>query len=85
MQANAEREVIRVLTAQKVIDYCIKNNFFTHGDNMQYKRVLELAEKGFPLHDIATMIWICSETDKHATEIEHDLVELSGEGEYVDW
>ena len=74
-----------MLTSQKVIDYCIKNNLFTHGDNMQHKRVQELAEKGFPLHDIATMIWICSDTDKHATEIEHDLVELSGEGENVDW
>lgn len=74
-----------MLTSQKVIDYCIDNKLFTHGDTDQYKRVLELAEKSFPLHDIATMIWICSDTDKHATEIEHDLVEVSGEGENVDW
>ena len=72
------------MTAQKVIDYCIDNKLFTHGDNGQYRRVLELAGNGFPLHDIATMIWICSETDKHATEIEHDLVELSGGGK-LDW
>ncbi len=59
--------------------YCKENNLFTLGTSEQFDRALNL-----PLHDIATVVWICSETDKHATEIEHDLVGLSG-GDKLDW
>ncbi|MBR5090664.1 MAG: hypothetical protein IK093_14635 [Ruminiclostridium sp.] len=61
------------LTSFKVQQYCIANNLFNRGSYERYERMLELAGKGFPVHDIATMIWICSETDKHAEEIEQDL------------
>lgn len=61
------------LASYKVQQYCIANNLFNRGSYERYERMLELAGAGFPVHDIATMIWICSETDKHAEEIEQDL------------
>ena len=64
---------------QTLQKYIKKHGLFTRGTPDQLERALTL-----PLHDIATVVWICSETDKHATEIEHDLVELSG-GSKLDW
>ena len=68
-----------MLKPEEIRQYCKENGLFTAGSREQFERALTL-----PLHDIATVVWICSETDKHATEIEHDLVELSG-GSKLDW
>lgn len=68
-----------MLDPEEIKRYCTENDLFTAGTQEQFERALTL-----PLHDIATVVWICSETDKHATEIEHDLVELSGGGK-LDW
>ena len=46
---------------------------FTRGDSEQYSRMFDKLREGFPLHDIATIIWVCSDTAKHADEIENDL------------
>lgn len=56
-----------------VMDYCINNRYFTNGDIGQYEKMFNLLDIGFPLHDIATIIWICSITDKTAATIEKDL------------
>ena len=48
--------------------YCDKNNLFTRGTPEQFDRMLKL-----PVHDIATCIWLCSETDKRPEEIEREL------------
>ena len=64
--------------------YCADNRLFTCGSNEQYNRMLELVKNGFPLHDIATMIWICSETDKTAADIDEDLKRLAVAGGEAD-
>lgn len=60
-------------TREEVKRYCIVNNLFTCGCNNQYEKMLNLVDMQYPLHDIATIIWACSETDKHAEDIENDL------------
>ena len=64
------------LPAQELQRYCIDNKLFTKGDNEQYKRIFDKLRQGFPLHDIATIVWACSETSKTADEIELDLRRL---------
>lgn len=66
---NPPREEVRL--------YCIANNLFTAGTNSQYEAMFGMLDRQMPLHDIATMIWICSFTDKHADEIELDLVHIA--------
>ncbi len=65
-----------MISSATVQQYCIRNNLFTLGSNEQYDRMLDLVRDGFPLHDLATIIWICSKTDKHADEIEKELQAL---------
>ena len=62
---------------EAVRSYCIINNLFTCGTNTQYERMFDLLKNWFPLHDIATIIWVCSDTDKHAADIEADLIALA--------
>lgn len=71
------------LTREEVKRYCIVNNLFTCGCNNQYEKMLNLVDMQYPLHDIATIIWCCSETDKHADEIENDLRQIALEYERI--
>ena len=48
--------------------FCESQNLFTHGTSEQFDRMLRL-----PVHDIATCIWLCSETDKTPADIEREL------------
>ncbi len=57
--------------------YCLANDLFTRGNNELYGKMLNALETQLPLHDIATIIWLCSDTDKHAQEIEDDLREMA--------
>lgn len=68
-------------TREAVRRYCVANDLFTVGGNEQYSKMLDALETQLPLHDIATIIWICSDTDKHADEIENDLRQLALECE----
>lgn len=43
---------------------CIKNNWFTCGDNEQYDALFEANKTGAPIEQIATIIWICSDMEK---------------------
>lgn len=49
------------ISVEKIINLCIKNNWFTCGDNSQYKRLFERVMAGAEIDEIATIIWICSE------------------------
>lgn len=48
--------------------YCKEKSLFTLGTREQFDRLLRL-----PIHDIATCIWLCSETDKLPEDIEREL------------
>ena len=64
-------------TREAVRQYCISNGLFTAGRVGQYERMFAALETQLPLHDVATIIWICSDTEKHADEIESDLRALA--------
>ena len=57
--------------------YCKRNGLFTRGTSEQFDRMCRLH-----IHDIATCIWLYSETDKTAEEIERELTEG---GDTIDW
>lgn len=61
----------------QVGQYCIDNELFTSGDSYQYGRMFKLVDDGFPLYDIATIIWFCSETEKTPAIIEKELEALA--------
>lgn len=54
-------------------EYLRNEKLFTRVSNEQFYRVLDLLREGFPVHDLATIVWFCSNTEKHAHEIEADL------------
>lgn len=72
---NPSREAVR--------QYCVANDLFTSGSTQQYERMLDALETQLPLHDIATIIWVCSDTAKHADEIENDLRQIALEYERI--
>lgn len=43
---------------------CIDNDWFTAGTNEQYQKLFYANENGCPLEEIATIIWLCSDTEK---------------------
>ena len=51
---------------------CVKNDWFTAGDNNQYSSLFEMLDNGAPIHDLALIIWICS-ADATIEEIEKVL------------
>ena len=49
------------LTSADIYCLCMNNNWFTCGDNEQYRRVMQAADNGMDPHNIAVAIWICSD------------------------
>ena len=71
---------IRPPTRESVRQYCIANDLFTCGCNRQYEAMFNMCDMQRPIHDIATVIWICSDeesTGKTADIIELDLLHLA--------
>ena len=63
------------IPTSKLQGFCIRHNYFTAGDNEQYEKLFDLFEKNEPMHDIALVIWVCSETDKRPADIGLELLE----------
>lgn len=42
-------------------DICIRKGWFSAGSNAQYEKMFELNAGGRTLHDVALVIWICSD------------------------
>lgn len=71
---------VRPPTREAVHRYCIANNLFTSGGNRQYEAMFGMCDRQMPIHDIATVIWICSNeeaTGKTADIIELDLLHIA--------
>lgn len=60
------------LTTSQIREICIRENWFTHGDNEQYSRMFDMVSSDAPIHDIAMVIWTCSD-GWEADAIEHIL------------
>lgn len=52
-----------VCDKQHLVNLCIKNNWFTEGSNKQYEKLFYANENGCPIEQIATIIWVCSDSD----------------------
>lgn len=44
---------------------CIENDWFTAGDAEQYKKLFYMNDMRAPIDQIATVIWLCSDEEKH--------------------
>lgn len=54
---------------------CISNNYFTCGSTNQYNKMFDLADEGANAHDIALVIWLCS-NDVKFEKIEKEVEEI---------
>ena len=48
------------LSAEDLRVLCIRENWFTNGDNSQYEKLFDLNREGASLEDLALVIWLCS-------------------------
>lgn len=42
---------------------CIRNRWFTDGTNSQYEKLFEMNKNGASIEHIATVIWLCSDSE----------------------
>ena len=49
------------LTRNRLYQLCNKYQWFTHGSNQQYSDLFEMLDHDFSTHDLAMVIWICSD------------------------
>lgn len=67
--------VKKLLTTEVLRQFCIDNGYFTCGSNEQYKRLFELNDMQADMHELALVIWICSDT-AILEQIEEELDDL---------
>ena len=48
---------------EKLRSLCIGRGWFTCGTNSQYLKLFEMNEQGAGIEQIATVIWLCSDSD----------------------
>lgn len=68
-----------VTTASALRELCVKRNWFTCGTNEQYEKLFYANENGCPLKEIATIIWLCSDSEVRRADIVDDLKEARRE------
>lgn len=64
-----------MLDFNTVYSLCNKHNWFTGGTNTQYNRMFDMVRQGKSTHDIAVVIWICSDGKDKIGAIERILKE----------
>lgn len=58
-------------------ELCIKNNWFTHGGNYSYDKMLTaFGERTANVHEIAAMIWVNSDTNLTINEITEMILNI---------
>jgi len=57
---------------EKIRQFCIQNKYFKAGTSSQYEKLFELANEGASKHDLALIIYVCSDNDSLET-IENKL------------
>lgn len=62
------------ISSERLTSLCIKNQWFTHGDNEQYSKLFYAAEHGAPLEEIVTIIWLCSDAEKWTRAAIRDIL-----------
>lgn len=60
-------------------ELCIKNDWFTHGGNYSYDKVLTaFGERTATAQEIAAMIWVNSDTDLTISNITEMILNIEG-------
>ena len=54
---------------------CNEKRYFTCGSSNQYQKMFDMAEQGATAHDVALVIWICSD-NKELKVIENEVKEI---------
>ena len=79
------------LTYERLYKLCNEHQWFTNGDVSQYNDMFEARDNGATTHDLAVMIWICSDRSKWTVESIQKILDekmfcavLHGEIHYVD-
>lgn len=54
-----------VATPERLRSLCIRKQWFTCGTNEQYEKLFYANEMGCPIEEMATIIWLCSDSDVH--------------------
>lgn len=62
-----------MLTVDLVYRMCNMYQWFTHGTVEQYDRMFEMVKQGKKVHEIALVIWICSDPSITVETIEGTL------------
>ena len=83
-QEEARREMERCELRMALRNHCIRERYCTGADCLQYELMLKMfsedMEKGNNIQRnfdrLATMIWICSKTDKSIDDIDSELNHL---------
>lgn len=77
-----------VATPERLRSLCIRKQWFTCGTNAQYEKLFYANEMGCPIEEIATIIWLCSDSDVHCRrdilfelkrELEEYLIDIADE------
>ena len=70
-------------TTDAIYAMCNEHNLFTNGDTLQYTRMFDRAREcdKNTLHDVAVMIWICSDVTNTLEYIEELLNEYWAQAE----
>jgi hypothetical protein len=55
---------------------CINNNWFMHGTSEQYEKLFYANRNGFTISEIATIIWLCSDSKWYVVDIIEELDSL---------
>lgn len=72
-----------VTTPEKLRSLCIRKDYFTCGTNEQYEKLFYANRHGCPIEEIATIIWLCSDSEEHCRgdiiwELEQEHAEYLG-------
>lgn len=54
-----------ITTPDELRSLCIRKDWFTCGSNTQYEKLFKANEELASIEEIATIIWLCSDDDKH--------------------
>lgn len=75
------------MSNERLRELCIKHQWFTEGTNTQYDRLFYANAHGASAEEIATIIWLCSDTEvRNRNEIKAVLERESVPGfEYKVW
>lgn len=64
------------LNRDRLYKLCNKYHWFDHGSVNQYQKLFDMLDDGATTHDLAMVIWICSDTEKWTVEEIQETLDL---------